>query len=159
MGTTAGDLIRRQKDGQHDAGVIINAPLVEAIAQAVAGYIGNLFEPGLLELLRRFLVKGDRNDARSYVVGVEPPASGVAGRVMVLNANPARVEAIIYNNGTAPIYLGGRQVTVGGPNDPSGGIPVQPLTGFILSHNAGELYAVAGTAGQDVRVLETSGGV
>jgi len=111
-----------------------------------------------MELLRRFLTKGRRNDSRSYSVGIEPPASGKTGRVKILERDEYRVDAIIYNAGAAVIYIGGRQVTVGGLNDANGGIPIQSNTGLILDRNVGELWAVSGTDAQDVRILDIHGG-
>lgn len=151
------DRLAIQQDGQHD--VVLSPEIQNAMAKAVAAYLGPLFEPDLLERIRRFVSKGDRNDTRSYSVGVEPPAAGAVGRVRILERDPSRVEAMIYNFGAAVIFIGGRQVTVGGLNDPSGGIPIQPNTGLIIDQNIGELYAVSGTVGQDVRVLDVAGGI
>jgi hypothetical protein len=152
------DRLAIQQDGQHD--VVLSPEIQSAMAKAVASYLGPLFEPDLIERIRRFVSKGDRNDARSFSVGVEPPATAAAtGRVRILERDPSRVEALIYNFGSAVVFIGGRQVTVGGLNDPSGGIPIQPNTGLVLDNNIGELYAVSGTVGQDVRVLDVAGGI
>ena len=112
-----------------------------------------------MESVRRFVTPGERNDTRSYSVGTEPPAAGDAGRVRILERDPSRVQAIIYNLGAQTVFIGGRQVTVGGLNDPSGGIPIPTNTGLVLDHNVGELYAISGTTKQDVRVLDIAGGV
>jgi hypothetical protein len=145
------------QDGLHN---LIQTPDFQQVMNvAVASFLGGIFEPDLIEKVRRFVAKGDRNDSRSYRIGTEPPTAGNPGRTRILDRDPSRVEAIVYNAGSAAVYVGGRQVTVGGLNDASGGIPIQPNTGLILDSNIGELFCISGTDGMDVRVLDIAGGV
>lgn len=150
-------LALQASDGLHD--VVMSPELQDALYKAVQSYIGALFEPDMVERARRFMSKGDRNESRSYSVGTEPPAAGATGRTRILEHEPDRIQAIIYNLGAASVFVGGRQVTVGGVNDASGGIPIPPNTGLVLDQNVGELYAISGTTGMDVRVLAVYGGV
>lgn len=70
--------------------------------------------------------------------------------VAVAAANPQRVSALVVNNGTVPIYVGySSSVTT------SDGIPVAVGQGFEEREFVGALYAISGTAAQDVRVGET----
>jgi hypothetical protein len=139
--------------------VLLTPEFQNALNTAVQATFGPIFTPDLVEQVRRFTAKGRRNDSRSYAVGPEPAAAGVAGRVRILERDEGRVEAIIYNFGTVAIFIGGRQVTVGGPNDASGGVPILPNTGLVLDTTIGELWAVSTVAGQDVRVLDIIGEV
>lgn len=139
------------QDGLHN---LIQTPAFQSVmSQAIASYFGPIFEPALIESLRRFLAKSDRADSRSYAVGVAP-ATRVAEREI------ARVELWIYNNDpTNSIYVGGRQVSIGGANDANGGIPIPPKSGLFFGAHVGEFFAVAPAAGLDVRVLDFIGGI
>jgi hypothetical protein len=150
------DLLALQ-DGLHAIVQTPDGALVLSRGLAMLSAFGPIFQPDLFEALRRFIQKGRRNDSRSYRVGIEPPAATRKGRVLVSERNESRIEVLIVNNGSAPIYVGGRQVTVGGPDDPSGGVPIAPGTGLVFTNNIGEFWAVAGLDGQDVRVLEVFG--
>ena len=76
------------------------------------------------------------------------PTVGIAASI-ILNQNSSRRQYIVQNLGAQPIYLG------------FGSIPTT-LTGFQIPSNGvfaddvftGVLYAISGTAGQDVRVVE-----
>ena len=71
--------------------------------------------------------------------------------VQLAAVDGARQGIIVENNGTVPIYLGGdNAVTVGGA---TGGIPVAAGAAFTDSTCTGALWAISGTAGQDVRVM------
>ncbi|OEJ64649.1 hypothetical protein [Magnetovibrio blakemorei] len=73
---------------------------------------------------------------------------GVAAGLVVA-ANAARKSVTIQNLGAQPIYLGGAGVTV------ADGLEVAANGGaFTLSGVSAAVYAISGTAGQDVRVLE-----
>jgi len=65
-------------------------------------------------------------------------------------ANSSRQALTIMNNGTATIYLGGSGVTT------ASGLPVTAGQGFVVEGTTAALYAISGTAGQDVRVMEES---
>ncbi len=72
---------------------------------------------------------------------------GVAA-VSVIAANAARKSVTIQNNGTAEIELGGAAVAVGA------GLIVAGGTAYTLDKTTAEIFAISGTDGQDVRVLE-----
>jgi hypothetical protein len=65
-------------------------------------------------------------------------------------AKDGRITYEVYNNGSATIYLGGTSgVTT------STGIPIPPKASRTLDLRLGaNIYAISGTAGQDVRVME-----
>jgi hypothetical protein len=140
-----------QQDGLHN--LIYTDAFRTALADAVASYVGSVVDNDLLSKLRRFLAKGDHNVPRAFSVGIEPGG----GRTKILERDPSRVEAIVFNNGSATIFIGDRTVTTGVVNDPSGGIPIPPNTGLVLDNNVGELWAVSTVAAQDVRVLDIAG--
>lgn len=72
---------------------------------------------------------------------------GVAAASLVA-ARASRVSVLIYNNGTATIYVGPSGVTV------ASGVPI--VVGGSLEERdyTGAIFAISGTAGQDVRVWE-----
>jgi hypothetical protein len=151
------DRFALQKDGLHD--IVVSPELQDALFKAVAAYLGPLFEPDLIESIRRYVVPGDRNDSRSYAVGTEPPAAGRPGRTRILEHDPSRTRAFVFNAGAQTVFVGGRQVTTGALNDPNGGIPILTNTGMWFEDNVGELFAISGTTDMDVRVLDVAGGV
>lgn len=153
MSSTA-DALRLQ-DGLHN--IVTSPDFQAALRGAVEKSFGPLIEPEFLEELRRYVQKARRNDSRSYAVGAEPPAAGVVGRVKILERDESRVRAFVFNNGAQTIFVGGRQVTTGAANDPSGGIPIAINTGLWIDGTVGELWAVSSAAGQDVRVLDLCG--
>lgn len=124
--------------------------LADAIAQSLTRQI--FLSPlggqqaDLRSLLTRFLMRGQSNPSRS--VSVETKVTKLYA------ANPARVESFVYNNGSAVVYIGDQSVTTGPIGDPHAGVPIQPSTGMIIEKDAGDLYAISGSAAQDVRVLE-----
>src|SRR5579859_5689922 len=85
------------QDGLHN--VVFTPDFQAALYGAIEKGFAPLKDPEFLELLRRFLSPAYRNDSRSYAVGVEPPANGIAGRVKILERDPQRRRALIYNNG------------------------------------------------------------
>ena len=146
-----------EQDGLHN---VLTSPEFEAVLYgAIEKKFAPLIDPELVELLRRFLSPSYRNDSRSYDVGVEPPAAGVTGRVKILERDPQRRRAFVWNAGAQTVFVGGRQVTVGGLNDPSGGIPIPINTGQWFELACGEMWAVSSAAHQDVRVLELMDGL
>jgi hypothetical protein len=96
--------------------------------------------------LRRFLAKATINT--TYSVSVGTTSLRVAGR------RPQRARITFFNAGSAIIYLGGINVTSGTVGDPNRGLPLQPTTAFSVDANAGEWWAVSGSAAQDLTILE-----
>lgn len=74
------------QDGLHN--VIQTPQFQQVMNQAIASFFGGVFEPNLMERLRRFIAAGDRNDARSFSVGTQP--------VKILERDPSRVYALVY---------------------------------------------------------------
>lgn len=105
-----------------------------------------LYEPDLLVAIRRFIAKNRR--ASPYSVSVGTTA------VQLLAADPNRIEASIYNLGNALVYLGNRQVIIGSAGAVNAGFPIQPSTGIVKTATTGELWAISGSAAQDVRVWD-----
>lgn len=155
--STGGRSALDQQDGLHN--VVTTPEFQAALFGAIDRKFAPLTDPELLELLRRYISPAYRNDSRSYDVGAEPPAAGVTGRVRILERDPQRRRAFIFNLGAQTVFIGGRQVTVGGLNDASGGIPILTNTGMWLEQDCGELWAVSSAAHQDVRVLELMDGI
>ena len=77
---------------------------------------------------------------------------GVSAAILVAARTGAvgtgRAAVTIYNNGTATIYLGASGVTI------STGFPIVAGNGFTTNTTAA-IYAISGTAGQNVGVWET----
>lgn len=76
---------------------------------------------------------------------------GVTATAVPTTILTGRRSLMIYNNGTVPIYIGSSTVTT------TSGLPV--VVGQALSMDAGPgllVYAISGTAGQNVRVLEVA---
>jgi hypothetical protein len=76
---------------------------------------------------------------------------GITAVPLPATALADRKALYVHNNGAVPIYIGGSGVTT------STGIPLLPGTGqgFDFAKPC-VLYAISGTAGQNVRVLEAS---
>jgi hypothetical protein len=71
------------------------------------------------------------------------PASGITG--------PTTVRTLIYNNGTATIYVGGSDVTT------SNGIPIEVGSSLGMDVTVTEtLYGIAASGTHNVRVLEVA---
>jgi hypothetical protein len=143
------------QDGLHN---LIQTPDFQQVMNiAIANFFGGIFEPDLMERLRRFIAAGDRHDSRSY--SVRDAAHG--GPIKIAERDPSRVSLIIANVGANLVYVGGRQVTVGGLNDASGGIPIPAANypPFVISDSVGELWAITANDGMDVRVLDIAGGI
>ncbi len=155
---TDDDLVGLQ-DALHNIVQTPDGALALSRGLATLRIFGPLFQPDLIEALQRFLAKGRRNDSRSFAVDVAGPTG--KGPIKVLERDESRIRAYFYNAGPQIIYIGGRQVTTGVQNDPSGGIPlpVNPVTPFVWEGNIGEVWAVAITAISDLRVLDVSGGL
>jgi hypothetical protein len=140
------------QDGLHN---VLTTPEFQAVLYgAIERKFAELIEPDLKELIRRYVSQADHVTPSS--VNVRAAANG--GPTKLVERNDYRIEVWVYNNGNAPIYIGGRQVTVGSPNDPNGGIPVQPA-GEKFIRGIGEWWAVSAIDGQDVRVLDMVAGI
>jgi len=143
------------QDGLHN---LIETPEFQQVMnQAVASFFGGIFEPDLMERLRRYIAAGDRHDSRSY--SIRDAAHG--GPIKIAERDPSRVFLMVSNLGANLVYVGGRQVTVGGPNDASGGIPIPAnnYPPFVINDSVGELWAITANDGMDLRVLDVAGGV
>lgn len=84
---------------------------------------------------------------------------GVAAGVLVAGETgvPDRKSVTIVNNGSATIYIGKAGVTVAAGSN-LGGLPLAPGASLTLDRAPqGDIYAISGTAGQDVRVLTEEG--
>lgn len=68
--------------------------------------------------------------------------------VVVAASNINRRSALIVNSGAAVVYVGGLGVTT------ANGIPVPALGGAIDLSATAAIYAISGSAGNDVRVLQ-----
>lgn len=112
----------------------------------------------IADALPNALAKGD-----TFAIYVVPPgtpanvsqataAYTVGTSATAIGSNPTgRKWILVFNNGSAAIYVGGTGVTT------SSGIPV-PAGGsasFPVGPNIA-LYAISGTAGQDVRTMEAA---
>lgn len=74
--------------------------------------------------------------------------------VQLAAANTARKNLVIVNGGTATIYLGkDGSVTATGA---TGGIPLPANASLVDENSTDAWFAVSGTAGQDVRVLQVA---
>lgn len=125
-------------------------PLSQEFDSAFRRNFSRVLEPDQLIAFRRFISKGRRNGTFSLSVGLS------AVQLVPFDAN--RIELIIYNLGAATIYVGTpRKVTTGPIGDPNAGMPIASNTGMILDNNVGELWAISGSAAQDVRVWDVAG--
>lgn len=86
--------------------------------------------------------------AAGFQVTVGPAA------VLVRAARDSRVSVLVVNNGTAVVYLG-KDVNVSVAPGPDAGIPLAVGASFEERDYTGDIYAISGTAGQDVRGWET----
>jgi len=118
---------------------------------------GPVLDRGLLEKLDRFLSKQGSNFT------VYPYAVGASEAVRVLERDPSRIRAMIYNLGPNRIYLAGQQaVTVGGPGQVAGGWPLDPDgPPLVLEDVVAGLWAIGSdpSSDADVRVLDFSNGI
>lgn len=67
--------------------------------------------------------------------------------VVVAAASSSRQSVVIQNKGSVPIYLGGSAVTT------ATGIEVAAGAAFTIDKTTAAVYAISGSAGQDVRVM------
>ena len=87
----------------------------------------------------------------SGVARASAVTAGVTALSLPATALADRKALYVFNNGSVRIYVGGSGVTT------STGIPVRPGTGQGFdADDSCLLYAISGTAGQNVRVLELS---
>lgn len=127
-------------------------------ADAVVGKFGHMlfgpdFRYGMWRSLDRFLAVAHHSlPIRCYNVGTGPA-------LQIAERDPARIRLLVANLGTAIVYIGSdRRLTVGSfAGDPEGGWPVFANTVQTFDKANTELWAISGTAGQDVRVLDLSG--
>lgn len=68
----------------------------------------------------------------------------------LVSARVARTQLVIYNNGSVAIYIGGDDNV-----DTDSGLVINTGSALSLDQFSGAIYAISGTASQDVRVLET----
>ncbi len=123
------------------------------LREGISRVLGRSFEEMLKELL------AELRPALASSSGLPNPHSVAVGANagIVLEANPRRIQVLLYNNGSSAIHLGGRRVTNGPIGDPNAGIPLLPNgpEPFVLERYQGELWAVAGTGGpEDLRLWE-----
>ncbi len=83
---------------------------------------------------------GTAADASAATVGVAAS--------LISASSSLTVSRVIYNNGTVPIFIGGANTvtTANGMPIPAGGY-------FTLDKSYGDIWAISGTAGQDVRII------
>lgn len=109
-------------------------------------------EPDFQVALRRKVAKARHN--RSFSVSVGTTA------VQVVADDPNRIELRVFNFGNATVYIGTpKQVAVGVIGAVNAGYPILTQTEFKLTDNTGELWAISGSAGMDLRVLDLTGEV
>jgi hypothetical protein len=120
-------------------------PLEEAIESTFRRNFSRFFAPDFLVAFRRYFAKGGFVRTYSISVGTSP--------VQLIAFNPDRIRVSIFNNGNATVFYGRpRNVTTGPAGDPNAGFPLLTNTGMIITDNVGELWAVSGSAGMDVRI-------
>ena len=109
---------------------------------------GPFWAMGLPQAIRRFLATHSTPmQPNNFAVGLAPLQLAVR--------NPNRLSLRIANLSNQVIYAGSSmRVTTGSAGDPEGGFPI--LAGSVVDLGAytGTLWAIAGAAGADVRVLE-----
>ena len=125
---------------------------IQLLQQAGVHLFGPTYRPRIWEELERFVAKAQRLPVKNIAVGT--------AAVQLAERDPARVQLLIANLGAATVYIGQtRQVSVGAAaGDPDGGWPVLQQTIQTFDKIVSEVWAISGTAGQDVRVLDLSGG-
>ena len=120
-------------------------PLAEEFDQSFRRNFSRYLAPEFDLALRRFLAKA--SFCRPYSVSVGTAA------VKLVDYNPLRIRVSIYNAGSATVYYGApRKVTTGSAGDPNAGFPLAASTGIIIDDNTGEIWAISGSAAQDVRI-------
>lgn len=67
--------------------------------------------------------------------------------VQLAAASATRQAVSVWNGGSTTIYIGASNVSA------IDGFPIAPGAGFVVDGTSSSIYAVSGTAGQDVRVL------
>lgn len=85
---------------------------------------------------------------------------GVAAGLLVASdaGDTNRRSLSVYNNGTATIYLGPAATVTVAAGSNLGGFPVPAGASFTLDRASQDnLYAISGTAAQDVRVFTEEG--
>jgi hypothetical protein len=128
---------------------------LDLLEQCGTAFLGALWRAGFGDAMDRFLAKGIRLPTANKAVGLTA--------VQLVERDPARIQLLVCNLGAATIYLGDtKQVTVGGiagggGADPLGGYPLLTNAQLILDRMTSEVWAISGTATQDVRVLDLSG--
>lgn len=114
---------------------------IEAVIVAGSGDYKNDALSGEVSVIQ--VKKGSEREQGAAVVGV--------AAVQLFDESATRKQGVIFNNGTATIYLGNSGVTV------ANGIPVQPGGYFEDFSGCGAaLFGISGSAGNDVRTMEVS---
>jgi hypothetical protein len=120
-------------------------PLEREFDSAFRRNFSRYLTPDFMLALRRFLAKATLCRPYSVSVGTTP--------VQLVAFNPARVRVSIFNNGSATVYYGrSNKVNVGSAGSPDAGFPILANTGEILTDTVAEIWAVSGSAAQDVRI-------
>jgi len=102
-------------------------------------------EPGALDMDADPPVKLTTGDLAAAITQAAVTVGTAAVEVAAANAD--RKSVTIYNAGSAMVYLGDDTVTT------ADGLPLAVDAAFTFSGTTAAIYAVGGTAGQDVRVL------
>lgn len=125
-------------------------------AEAVVGRFGHMlfgpdFRYGMWRSLDRFLAKSHHAlPVKNISVGTQA--------LQLAERDPARIQLLIANLGTAIVYIGdSNRLTVGAPGDQEGGWPVFANTIQVFDRVNTAVWAISSAAGQDVRVLDLSG--
>lgn len=125
------------------------SPIEQQFDSAWRRNFSRFLGPDFELMLARFLAKAGL--VRPYSVSV-----GLAA-VQLVPFDPTRIRVTIYNNGSAVIYYGApNRVVVGAAGVANSGMPIQPQTGIIITDNTGEIWAISGSAAQDVRVEDVT---
>lgn len=120
-------------------------PMEAQIAEEWRRNFSRFLSPDFLTAVRRFFAKGTLVRPYSVSVGTVP--------VQLVAFNPNRIRVSIFNNGNATVFYGApNKVSVGSAGSPNAGFPLLQQTGIIIDDNVGEIWAVSGSAGMDVRI-------
>ena len=120
-------------------------PLEAAIDAGFRRNFSRFVSPDFAHTLWRFLAKAGTIHPFSVSVGL--------AAVKLVDFNPNRIRVSIFNNGAATIYYGGKpSVTAGSVGDPNAGFPLLTSTGIVIRDTTAAIWAISGTAAQDVRI-------
>ena len=120
-------------------------PLEQQFDAAFRRNFSRFLGPDFEIALNRFLARGQL--VRPYSISVGTSA------VKLVDYNPTRIRVSIFNLGNATIFYGvPSKVVVGAAGTPNAGFPLLSNTGIIITDNVGEIWAISGSAGMDVRI-------